>query len=325
MPHSSGGGSHGGGSHGGSGSLVPKVSNTYRQGYHRFVVYGEDRPRYFYSDHETIKPRDTRFGIMDVLFWLSYPLLLLILWIPDLLNVPEKLPMTYQQTQIIIRDKTDQLSSSEEQELREVFKQFQDKTGITPALFTFNNSDWKGITSSFEKYAYNNYVFWFHDESHWLICYSNTIDSTGYDDWYWEGMQGNDTDSILTESITDSFTKNVQRCLNDREHYTVGEAFIRGFRDIEPRLMKRNLDSSQIWVCVFAFALCGCGILITYKNKKKLAGYAGAVRCPTDNFPVTEDTCTYCGGVYVRGIHDLCPYCGAPIPQEDEGPEQEAK
>ena len=325
MPHSSGGGSHGGGSHGGSGSYVPRISKTYRKGYHRFVVYGENRPEYYYSDKETIKPRDTRFTILDVLFWLMYPALFFALLIPEWIRVPEKLPQTYLQTEIIIQDNTDQLSDREEQELREIFEQFQDKTGITPALVTVQNDSWKGSTSSFEKRAYSTYLTLFHDESHWLICYSNDPDSTGYDDWYWEGMQGDDTDPILTNRITQSFTKNVQRYLLDRDHYTVGEAFMQGFRDIEPKLMKRSIDSSEIWVFAICMGVCVFGIVTTYRNKKKLACMAGALRCPTDTFPVTEDTCSYCGGVYVRGIHYVCPYCGAPIPQEDEDQEPETE
>ena len=326
MPHSSGGGSHGGGSHSGSGSYAPRVSDTYRKGYHRFVMYAGHRPRYFYSDKETIKPGDTKFSIKDILFWLAYPALFLVLLVPGWLRVPEKLPLTYSQTQIVIQDDTDRLSDREERELLEIFAQFQEKTGITPALITCRNDTWKGSGSSLETYAYDTYVSWFQDECHWLICYSDDPDSTGWDDWYWEGMQGDNTDPILTESITQTFTKNVQSCLLDRDRYTVGEAFIQGFRDIEPKLMKRSIDSSQIWVGVLSIALCAFGIATTYRSKKKLTGMAGALRCPTDTFPVTEDTCSYCGGVYVRGIHDVCPYCGAPIPQaEDEDPELEAK
>ncbi|MCR5100195.1 MAG: hypothetical protein K6B41_02425, partial [Butyrivibrio sp.] len=28
-----------------------------------------------------------------------------------------------------------------------------------------------------------------------------------------------------------------------------------------------------------------------------------------------EDTCEYCGGIYIHGKHDSCPHCGAPIKQ----------
>ena len=316
MPHSSGGGSHGGGSHGGSGSIGPAISKTYRKGYHRFVVYEGIRPRYFYSDRETIRPSDTRFTILDALLWLIYPLLFLMFLVPDLLRPPEKLPQVYTQTEIIIEDSTDQLTDREERGLREVFEQFQDKTGITPALITFQNSSWQGRSASFERVAYDTYVSMFRDESHWLICYSSDPGSTGFDDWYWEGMQGDKTDSILKESITDTFTKNVQRYLTDREHYSIGEAFIQGFRDIEPKLMKRSIESTQIWIGVMSIAICAFGIVTTYNRKKQLAGLEGALRCPSDTFPVTEEPCTYCGGIYVRGIQDLCPYCGAPIPQE---------
>ncbi|MBO5572894.1 MAG: hypothetical protein J5947_01465 [Clostridium sp.] len=323
MPHSSGGGSSSGGSHGGSGgSFVPRVSNTYLQGYHRFVVYDKNRPRYFYSNREAIKRSDTRLTVWDILFWMIYPLLFLLSVIPGL-SVPEKMPLNYPQTEIVIQDNTDQLTGMEEGKLREIFQQFQAKTGITPTLITFPNSQWRESTPSFEKFAFNTYVSSFQDESHWLLCYSSDPGAAD-GDWYWEGMQGNDTDPILTERITNSFTKNVQRCLKDREHYTVGESFIQGFRDIEPMLMKRSISSEQIWVGILMVVIAVVGPVITWRKKRKLAGLEGALRCPSDTFPVTENTCSACGGVYVRGIHTVCPYCGTPIPQENEDREPEA-
>ena len=35
--------------------------------------------------------------------------------------------------------------------------------------------------------------------------------------------------------------------------------------------------------------------------------------CETDKEKPLEAQCAHCGGMYVQGLHDRCPYCGEPV------------
>ena len=139
MPHSSGGGSHGGGSHGGShhsshshggsGRSSRHVRSTYFPDARRYVYYDHHRPVYVYADH------------------------------------PHKLPQNYDY-KIVVEDKANVLGNTAE--LRNSLVAFYNRTGISPAVITVENSDWQGYYSDFENYAYDLYVNHFTDESHWL-------------------------------------------------------------------------------------------------------------------------------------------------------------
>lgn len=195
------------------------------------------------------------------------------------------------------------------------FLKFQGETGITPALMTFTNDIWKENYASFDAFAYDTYIEQFSDESHWLICYSTSPGNDRFDDWYWEGMQGDDTDGIITKEIADTFTNNVQKYLLARNYSTVGEAFNRGFQDILPVVMKKRLNLYSYEFRVFAFVLAFSALAmigILYK-KTKLKGKENAVPYPIDT---KEITCAYCGGIYVYGIHQKCPHCGALLTRE---------
>ena len=92
---------------------------------------------------------------------------------------------------------TDVKAKIDEALLQNTFIEFQAETGITPALLTVMPDDWQSHYNDFSRFAYESYVNLFTDESHWLFCYSGDP-SSEFDDWQWEGMQGNDTDRVLT-------------------------------------------------------------------------------------------------------------------------------
>ncbi len=319
MPHSSGGGSHGGGSHGGGfssgggshggGHSAPPVYNTYHPGTHRYVYYRHGRPMYYYSSR---KVEDTRTSSIFSLIVSCVLLAIICALIFSSIKAPHKLSMNYD-TEILVKDNIDVLSSSDESELQAALYDFQEQTGITPALVTVDNSVWQPYYTSLENYAYDVYVNTFDDEKHWLFVYS-TAQNDSFDDWYWEGIQGDDTDSILYSSLLDSFNNNVQKYLTQRTRYTVGQAFAQGIQEATANAQKTHIDFDLLPIifvltCYVITMLPGAIRGLSSQEKSK------AKRCPDDQAPTSsmEDTCEYCGGVYVHGLHTSCPHCGAPI------------
>lgn len=320
MPHSSGGGSHGGGFHGGSGggrsggigSSGPRVSSHYFAGAHRYVYYRRNRPIYYYSTSRV----DSSSWKASVIAWAVFFLIFLsggILAIGGEFSPPVKLELNYEDTELLVADTADILSAEETDRLYSVFAEFQDTTGITPALLTVHNEDWQGKYTSLENYAYDAYVNRFKDERHWLMVYSEPEQpDPSFVEWYWEGMQGDDTDRIITEQVADKMNSAVHKYLT-MNSYTVGDAFAQGFSDILPGIMEGSVDPSTV-AAFFMVIILPCGFAVFRIVSAILSrGRAEAVRCQTDQGKVLEDKCGYCGGVYVHGLHESCPHCGAPI------------
>jgi hypothetical protein len=195
---------------------------------------------------------------------------------------------------------------------------FYNRTGISPAVITVENSDWQGYYSDLENYAYDLYVNHFADESHWLIVYSTPdgySSSDGFEDWYWEGMQGNDTDDVLTESVTNSFNDELQKNLTARTRYTVSSAISTSFDDLTPTVMKSKVNWTMLFtsIAILAFVCLHACLMIGINPKARK--YAKAKPCSD---AAQEKACEYCGYTYVVDTCTECPHCGAPIPPEDQ-------
>ncbi|MGN0536656.1 MAG: hypothetical protein ACI4M3_01605, partial [Acutalibacteraceae bacterium] len=128
-------------------------------------------------------------------------------------------------------------------------------------------SDWKGKYDSLENYAYSLYVNRFSDEKHFLVVYSepknaNTLE---FVDWSWEGMQGDDTDNIITKANFSKFQSDLQRYLT-MDEVSVEEAFTRAFSASTDYMMSVSPDYGMVFAMGF-FALIWngaiCVILIT--------------------------------------------------------------
>lgn len=325
MPHSSGGGSHGGGFHSGSGfhgssgshssggRSGPTTSSHYFPGAYRYVYYHHSRPVYFYGTGAVKKGNWKSVCLTNavfVLIWLLFGMSIF----TDSFSAPSKLPMDYEDTRILIGDDASVLSEEEADEIFHVFLEFQEETGITPAFRTINNEDWEKNYSSLENYAYDLYVNTFEDESHWLLVYSQPENpEDGFTDWHWEGMQGDDTDDILTQNVADTQGQAFQKYLT-KEPYSVGVAVEKSFQEILPGLMKsKGVDAGDaILFVVFVILPClflGYRALTAFLTR----GRENAIRCNTAQDKPLEDKCEYCGGIYVHGLHESCPHCGAPI------------
>ncbi|SCW30057.1 hypothetical protein SAMN02910456_00386 [Ruminococcaceae bacterium YRB3002] len=315
MPHSSGGGSHGGGFHGGHGGSSRRTSRTYFTGAHRYIYY-----------NRVTRTPETTYANYDVRQSSPHLIILSIIYIPMIIvaclggcisafHYPSKIKMNYD-TKIVIQDDADLMTDEEEEELMESLEAFQKETGITPAVFTTHHEDWKKKNKTLEKYAYNLYVSEFKDEKHWLIVYSEPEHpDEDYVDWRWEGMQGDRTDSILTEKVTKTFNKRLQNNLLKPDKYTVAEAIGDAFDRFTPHVMDSYIQWGMLIVVpAFCIGVTGVIIFVVINDSKQRKKYSNAILC--DEEVINQVNCQYCGGVYIAGHHTNCPYCQAQVPFE---------
>ena len=317
MPHSSGGGSHGGGSHGGShggGSRGHHTSHTYFPGSTRYAYYHKGRIEYYYRDAEytaeDFKDKKTSRLVTALALCVFYVFFLMAVLVGTV-NFPRKLKMDYKDTAITISDGKNLLSEEELIRIGDSFSEFQDKTGITPSLLIIDNSEWMGHYTSLENYAYEYYVQHWADEKHWLIVYS-TDSNQEWEDWHWEGMQGDDTDYILTAKRTDAFREDFQKgLLQDRQPFT--DSFLAAFDSLTDVCMEMSF--SPMALIAVPFILLHASLFLysqTFGAKKNLEKARNSVKLEKD-VQYVEDTCKWCGGLYIHGIHLSCPHCGGTI------------
>lgn len=323
MPHSSGGGSHSGGSHSGSGfsssssssggSSAKHIKNTSFPGARRYVYYENYRPVYIYADYDIRK--GTASGKFFSILGSAVSLLFGIMLLAMCYDKPQKMDTSPSYSCEIVDcagviDDADMVQSA--------IDDFYDETGIPVEVITVENSDWQGVYSDLENYAYDLYVNHFADESHWLIVYSTPdgySSSDGFEDWYWEGMQGNDTDDVLTKSVTNSFNDELQKNLTARTRYTVSSAISTSFDDLTPTVMKSKVNWTMLFtsIAILAFVCLHACLMIGINPKARK--YAKAKPCSD---AAQEKACEYCGYTYVVDTCTECPHCGAPIPPEDQ-------
>ncbi len=317
MPHSSGGGSHGGGSHGGShgrGSSGHRTSHSYFPGSTRYAYYHKGRIEYYYRDAEytaeDFKDRSKSRLITALILCVFYAVFIAAI-LAGTFNFPRKLTMDYQDTSIVISDGKNLLSDDDLIRIGDSFSEFQDKTGITPSLLIIDNSEWMGHYTSFENYAYEYYVQRWDDEKHWLIVYSTDSDQE-WEDWYWEGMQGDDTDHILTTKRTDAFREDFQKgLLQNKQSFT--DTFLDAFDSLTDVCMEKSFDPVALIALPFIVlhaAIFFYGTIFGAKKNEEKA--RNSVKLEKD-VQYVEDTCKWCGGLYIHGIHLSCPHCGGTI------------
>ncbi len=328
MPHSSGGSSHSGGVHsgssgGGSGSANPnRVSNTYFEGSHRFVYYHDGKAEYVFSANKNLN--DGKVDKLGVGFLIGMMLFCpLILLFAVFFNKPNPLQTNYTPKAQII-DFADRFTDVEEQNLIKELNNFYDLTGVPTLIITKDNKDWQGKYSSLERYAYELYVNKYNDEDHWLILYSDDLNEGNsinvFTEWYFEGMQGDNTDDILTSSNTRKFNEDLDKQLLI-EGNTVADAFIIAFSDMRSYVLDYNILEAFILYCIFGapFVFGWEGILLfgvinAFRIPHKYKDYIACPEDATDDSVTNKEIqCSYCGGIYYKGTVLSCPHCGAPI------------
>ena len=324
MPHSSGGGSHGGGSHGGShsshshssgrsgGGKSTRTSKTAFAGSTRYVYYRKGKPNFVYANYDIRKknPLATIIAIVYVCGMILPLLGICVLgWFVSF-EKPKKISPP-RDKKIIIEDNINVIDNDDD--LYDVLEEFYDKTGIVPAVVTVTNDTWKKY-DNLEKYAYDDYLNRFDDERHWLIIYSEAVKEDGFNDWYWEGMQGDQTDSILTSKKTGEFTDNLHKLLLQRERNSVGESIEKAFDQLNSKVMATTINTKLLLVTQIVplmFVALFVYLIIKIVKPVEKHYYTKAYVC--DPTFVDQETCEYCGGVYVVGLHTTCPHCAAAL------------
>ena len=277
MAHRSGGGSHSGGHHGGGGhhsssgrggrnGLTYSSSPFYNS--RKFRYYDrKGRERYIYCNGIPQKSSIVSL-IISLLFLIPLIFVGIFTLIVPLFSSasPKPLNPVYESTDVHIMDGAGVIDN--EDSLESVLQEFEDKTGISPYVMTVYDEDWKHFDELWD-YAYYIYINTFSDEQHFLIVYSEPENAAELDfvDWSWEGIQGDDTDPILTESKVDRFGNYLQNNLywND---ISVGEAFRNTFENSLSYMMERddNGDASSmlifgviwnIFLIIFAVSIIG--------------------------------------------------------------------
>lgn len=245
MPHSSGGGSHGGGSHGGShGSSSNHISTHYFPGSKRFLRHnrltGVDD--YIYSEsmpQKTSISSIIMIAVVAVIFLGTFGF-------ASFKNFPRKLPAHYMDVPEV-HDDINVIHAKDQ--LEDILKQYQEKTGICTHIYTVYHEKWINTYSDPSDYCMNVYTSNFHDEEHFVIifsipfkdaeCYDNSNRDKHYvPDFVWEAVQGDDTDPILTEEMFTTFRKLLQKELEG--YVNPGDAFTHAFqfamRDADSKL-----------------------------------------------------------------------------------------
>ncbi|MBO6284746.1 MAG: zinc ribbon domain-containing protein [Bacilli bacterium] len=313
MPHSSGGGSSGGGFHSGSGgrSSGPsyRTSSRYFPGSTCYVYYGRGglmRTVYLSGDAKAA----TKSKITSIIAVVVFMLIGIGIGVFTGFHNPHKISSDYSTT-ITIEDNTDILSEDEETTLKQTFNEFYTLSGICPSVVAIPNSTWNTHYASLQGYAYDKYLSMFKDESHWLIVYS---DDGNKANWHFEGMQGNDTDPVLSVRVTDSFNSFLYDKLSNSSQ-SVGVSINEAFRHIMPTMMNSyfGIDTPVlifliIWEGVLAFALVS-----TIINAIRTQGLKNGFKISGD---LVKKNCPSCGCEYAEGTVRRCPKCGHQLADE---------
>ena len=320
MPHSSGGGSSHGGSHGSSRSKSSdmRYGNRFYRGANRYVFYRNGRPQYYFSEQpftlETAKKEKFRMFFSGILS----AILGVILAFAGFNSLPQRVKTDYN-TEILINDSAGLVSSAEEEEMKNAFQSFQDKTGVTPAFFTIDIEELKAKGGNLHNYAYNLYVNTFDDEKHWLVVYCrDNVENS----WSWEGMIGDDCGSIISTDLENEFTKQLQTNLKSGVK-TLSASVTGAFDQVGQKSGK--VPSNKLSMLILGFGggafelfLAGKQFVKATKNKPEDDPRLNAVQCPEAEAEPATVKCEYCDGEFVVGLHTACPHCGAPLEEKWE-------
>lgn len=346
MPHSGGGGSHSGGSHssshssGGSHSRGSsyRASSTPFAGSRTYIVYNNSSsPRVVYSNNPDYKEGVSKSAYYGTAIFCSFFI------IPGLIAVliaiglffssfsigykKTKIPDSVSQ-RIVVSDMENHLHEQEKYDLVETLTEFRDETGIIPSITLVEDKDWyNDYYGDTENFAYNEYITKFPDEYHLLVVYSYSTENkeTGFNEYYYHTMWGDNLGKIAKEKDEDKLLKLLERNLAIANGKNVGDAFSTTFTEYLSYFKKKTISMDTGEIVSAFFCMCwglvfgGSGLAVLLGTRK---AYLATEK---DNMKVYEvkgtptiKKCEYCGRGYIvdeNGIpcEQICRGCGAPL------------
>ena len=333
MPHSGGGGSHGGGFHaGGFGSssagrsaYAGRSSPSYFPGARRFVTYRAGKAIYSYADYSLIPEEVTAEKCKETITVSVIAFIVCVTVIICSFIPPRPITIDYDD-KIVISDNIGVVEN--ESYLREELNSFKKKTGVAPAVVTVSNETWLENYYDLSDYAYNLYLDTFEDEKHCLIVYSEPADKDpDFNEWYFETMIGDDTGRIFTEGKETYLAKELQKNFSDNS-LDFDESIAEAFSDCADKIGKYptyrgDFLSDCAFLSFILILIFGFVLLTTLLKRRKYKSYIEnpnifEIKNAEGKTQIKEDTCEYCGGLYVVGTVLSCPHCGAVIPPHNE-------
>lgn len=291
MPHSSGGGHSGGhfsGGHGGSFGGGRGSSNSFQCSRRHFAGaklyrYGRRHNRYIWCRSGSDSGVDVALNIIKSIVYFCCCVFIISLMLGSELKgmritsnglVPKKVHSKYDVTPEIFDVHC--FVQEDEEALRKTMDEFYDKTGIAVRLLMIKSSDRNDLLDApyttyvpkpaLESYAYKKYFTYFMDETGWLIVYC--VDAKDPSSWEFHGMQGNDTDGVLSYNLTLEFNKELTAYLDRGE--PVGTAFNMALTSLKDKTMTRNTVKMKaireaLPACIFIASVCILALFCTIR------------------------------------------------------------
>ena len=253
MAHRSGGGSHShSSSHSSSrsshshrryssGSAGPVISKRPFTGASKYMYYNKRGEQcYIYSQGMPVYIKTSKF-IKDLFFiGIFFALGIFIVYLaitPP--KPPQPLVPVYAPTDIHFEDTIGVIDNASS--LEGTLQEFEDLTGISPYILTIYDSEWIGSYDELWEYGLSVYYDKFNDEQHFLLVYSQPdgVVDPDQEKISLEGIQGDDTDLLLTDAEFWTFYDEFMR------RYSIGSSVGEAFDDIFKTFGYYLIDQSQ--------------------------------------------------------------------------------
>ena len=327
MAHSSGGGSHGGGTHSGSHSHSHKTRSSYKSshgdvsfnsvkisrhrfpGAHEYVYYDRHGDyHYIYSEYTPDKP-DLIITIILSIMILIVGLVLAWFFMNIGLFIPRPISASSYESGIYMESSPD---IGDRSAALDAMQNMLKTTGVSPAVEVVNDTDWITNYTDLETFAFSEYYRLFDDESHWLIVisYPNEAADDGFVNWQWEGIIGDDCESVINSESEDQFTLIIQKNLLRIEQTSLGDSLALAYDEFTKDVLSTQYDAAFLTIsAIFALLTLMLIVVIIRKYTRELTCYK-ATKVPAG---ATLQKCIYCDRPYVVGTTLVCPGCGAPV------------
>ena len=337
MARSSGGGSRSGGSHsssrsssssrshGSSGRSIRRT-NHYFPGARKFRYYKGGAAHYVYSNVDLTRQKDVKPRWFMIFFYFPFLAAIFGMW-SSIFKAPAEPLSTLEISEVCIMDEMNILTEEDEDELLDKMIEFSETTGVTTKVLTLPYEEWVD-NGSLENYTLSRYYAEFDDENGWLLTYS--MDTKYTQEWYWEGIQGDNTFDILDVFI-DEFNTHVQSHLVVDKALNPAKAFASGLeiaiREFESQTFGIEFEGFATALFFTSFICLHAALMIfggtrkgySYKELEEIyddetMGSRSNVKTVFDDIDEKpERICPYCG-IVLEDDEKKCLNCGAIVP-----------